>query len=410
MESRIGWLPAAIGLIFLFLSNPSHAQDATAATDRDSLFEKQILARLVKINPSAVPLFEEASRFYHARQYDKAKAGFEAVLQLAPDFPDAERRLGICELQLGDSAGALLHAERAYSTDPSPYNQSALALALVVFGDSSRYPEAFAYAESAANSLPDQVTAQMALLQSGMATFNEKAVQTASQRLVRLAPEYPLPHYFYGIALAQKESWEASERELLEAQSLGVPQEAIEEILAQGIRTHAAIERWKRRGIYTLVAWLATLALLFLLGAFLSKTTLGAVARTQNTGTFHVSRPEQTLRTLYRGVIAITSVYFYLSIPILLVIVLAAAGAFFYLLLQVGRIPIKLAVFVAIATLVTVYAILRSLFVRPRNTDPGRRIDREQAPVSGQLRRRWPQKCKPGQLKPSSLHPVRKLR
>jgi predicted TPR repeat methyltransferase len=75
-----------------------------------------------------------------------AKEGYEQVLALGPDFPDALRRLSSVELELDHVESALQHAEQAYAADPSPYNQSALARALLYTEDPSTAPEALSHA------------------------------------------------------------------------------------------------------------------------------------------------------------------------------------------------------------------------------------------------------------------------
>ena len=240
--------------------------------------------------------------------------------------------------------------------------------------------EALPLALSAANELADDVYAQQVLLKAGVTCREASAIATAAERIVGLVPDAPWAHYYYGISLAQQERWEESERELLISRELGMAQSDVEEILSQGVRLHARMYRWGRRGLIIVGAWAVGLGALFLLGVVLSKVTLRAVARTQATGTFEIGSAERVVRGLYGLVIGITSTYFFMSIPVLFVLVLAAAGTFFWFFLKIGHIPVQLAAFVAIATLFTLYAIVRSVLARSKDVDPGRRLMREQAP------------------------------
>ena len=68
-------------------------------------------------------------------------------------------------------------------------------------------------------------------------------------------------------------------------------------------------------------------------------------------------------------------VYFYLSIPFLLALVLAAGGFLIYAFFAFGHIPIRLVLLVGLAVVVTITSILRSLFVRTKEVEPGVRLD-----------------------------------
>jgi Zn-dependent protease with chaperone function len=59
---------------------------------------------------------------------------------------------------------------------------------------------------------------------------------------------------------------------------------------------------------------------------------------------------------------------------------LAIAGGIAYLFILVGRIPLRLAVILAIAILYTLYSIVRSVFTRVRQEVPGRPLARDEAP------------------------------
>jgi hypothetical protein len=380
MTKTIQRLLVAITVSIWCIWSVATAQQDSARLTRDSLFEDSIASHLTQINPAAVPLFREATEARDAGNLEQAKEGFNEVLRLAPGFSDAERRLCWIELELGDVSAGLLHAGRALAADSGAYNRIALAYALILSGDSTRFAEALRQSQLAANELPNDALAQQVLLMAGVSVRSEFVVRDASEKLVRLAPESPEGHYYYGLSLAWLEQWESSEQELLKAQNLGAKPEAVEELLAQGIRTNAQIDRWKRRGLISLVTWASILGLLFLASAWLSQLTLKTVERAQSTGNLQVSKQESAVRTVYRSVIAATSVYFYVSIPVLMAVVLISAGAFAYFWLSVGRMPVNLVLIVVAGTIVTLYALVSSLFVRSKDLDPGRKLTREQAP------------------------------
>jgi Zn-dependent protease with chaperone function len=278
--------------------------------ERDPALEQEIYDRLVAINPDAVPVFQQATQAMDADDLMAAKQGYEQVLDLAPDFPDALRRLSYVELGLGN-------------------------------------------------------------VESGF---------QACETLVEVRPDYPFAHYVVGMLAAEGGKWERAERELLLAQELGMEAEEIQQALNDGIASQARLYRWLRRGGYTVAGWLVGMGVLFVVGMVLSRLTLAAVQRARPDAQFEVGRGERIVRAVYRVVIALTSAYFYVSIPFVILIVVAAAAGVFYLFFAMGRIPVRLAAILAITTIYTLIAIVRSVFTRAQDQDPGQLLSREEAP------------------------------
>jgi Zn-dependent protease with chaperone function len=369
-------------LLSLFILIPlASAQGGPETPGRDPALEQKIYERLAQINPDAVPIFQEATQAMDSGDWTVARQGYQQVLEMAPGFPDAARRLSYVELALEDVESALQHAQQAYTVDPSPHNQSALARALLATEDPDKFADALAHAKAAAEALPEDIYTQTVLLWAGTMNEDLETLRQASTRLIEIAPDYALGHFYAGLIAADDGKWVKAESELLLSQELGMPPEDVQRVLAQGITSQARIQRWLRRGGYILAGWGAGLAVLFLVGILLSSLTLRTVSRRRPTAQFAIGRGELWVRTVYRVVIAITSLYFYLSIPLLILVVVAAAGGIFYLFLLIGHIPLRLAVFIGAAALVTLYAIVRSLFARVKEADPGRPLSREEAPA-----------------------------
>ncbi|HKB14860.1 MAG TPA: M48 family metallopeptidase, partial [Planctomycetota bacterium] len=124
------------------------------------------------------------------------------------------------------------------------------------------------------------------------------------------------------------------------------------------------------------VVWIAGWALLFVVGKGLSRATLRSIEGPDG-GSAETPR---RLRSQYRGLIAVAAAYYYLSLPVVALLVVALSASIVYAFLLVGRIPVKLVLFLVVGALVTLYAILRSLFVRIRDEDPGHALPEEKAP------------------------------
>lgn len=347
---------------------------------RDPVFEQEIYDRLAVINSDAVSIFQEATRAMDAGDLEAARQGFEQVLGLAPDFPDALRRLSYVELELNHVEAALEYANRAYEIDPSPYNELALARVLLSTGDARDAQEGLTHASVAAEALPDDADANFILLYAGLVREDVNAIRRASAVLVRVAPDDPFAHYGASIAAAYDGKWEQAERELLLARDLGMPAEEVQQVLDAGVSAQARQQRWLRRGAYVVGGWLAGLAILFPVGLLLSRLTLAAVRRPQPAAQVRVGWAERFVRALYRVVIALTSLYFYVSIPFVIVAVVAGTAGIIYFFLALGRIPVQLTVMLVLGALFTLFAILRSLFIRIKDEEPGRPLARDEAP------------------------------
>lgn len=378
--NRAIWILAGCLLLALVVALPAHAQEGDETVGRDPAYEQEILDRLEQINPEAVPIFRQATFDMDRGNFAAARNGFEQVLDLAEDFPDAARRLSSVEIALGDAVSGLSHARLAYSVDPSHYNESALAYALLASGLPENLPESLGHAQAAAAALPDDPFAQYVLALAAYSNADAESLRQGSEAMIRLFPDDPLGHFFAGTVAAEDGRWLDSERELLLAQELGMPAGQVEQVLASGVRTQARIQRWLRAGGYSLAGWAGGLVVLFAAGSALSSITLREVSRVRDAAQDTVTQAERAIRSVYRAVIGLTSAYFYVSIPLLIVTVLGLTAGVFYLFFAIGRIPLRLAIFIGLAALYTIYAIVRSIFARVADEDPGRALFREDAP------------------------------
>ena len=372
----------------LCIAGPARAQEGTQPPERDPQEEQEILDRLAEVSPGAVPTFQRATRAMDAQHWLLAQQAYEQVLSVAPGFPDALRRLSYALLELGDLDGAVEYAPEAYDTDPSGINEQVLARALLERATPADTVASYRHAQAAAAALPDDPDAQLTLFLGALANQEEDGMRQASAVLLRLAPENPVSHYCAGLSATVDGKWEQAEREILAAQELGMPAEAVEGALDSGIRAQARLRRVLKGGAYSVVGWLVGLGSLTVAGVLFSSLTLSTVRRTQISGEFRVGWGEGLLRSVYRVIIAVVSLYYYVSIPFLILIILALVVGIGYLFLIIGHIPLRIALFVGLAALFTLYSIVRSLFLRKREGDPGRPLSREEAPALWSLAER----------------------
>ncbi|HEX5084365.1 MAG TPA: hypothetical protein VFY40_20165, partial [Blastocatellia bacterium] len=137
--------------------------------------------------------------------------------------------------------------------------------------------------------------------------------------------------------------------------------------------------------LYIVLAWIAGLVALFTLGKLYSNLTLRSIEETDPNGA--TGKRENSLRSRYRRLINFAGVYYYISLPVVIFLVLGAAGAIFYVFFLIGRVPIKLALIIGVAAVVTIYKMIRSLFIKIESEDPGRALKSEEAPGLWELTR-----------------------
>jgi len=123
------------------------------------------------------------------------------------------------------------------------------------------------------------------------------------------------------------------------------------------------------------VVWLGALLVLLVAGWALSRAALEAAARVPTVASGRAFGASAFLRKTYGVVLWLCCAYYYVSIPLIVGAVLLLGGGLIYGFFALGRVPIKLVAIIAILVLATVWSILKSLFVRVVDEDPGVRLD-----------------------------------
>lgn len=370
-------------ILFVFLAGCASKPAATSPQPqptRDPNLEKTIESQLKKMNPAAIPVYQEATEAMDADNLEKSKQLYEQVLDLAPNFSTAYRRLGYIELNNKNITRAEELSRKALELESSPYNQTALAIVLLQKDTPKDSQEAFDLASAAVKSLPDDDQANTVLLMSAATINNLDVARQTDQHLLQLQPNSPYAHYMAGLLLASDQKWEQAESELLKSQELGMPAEMVQRALGIGISRNASFTRFLRRGAIGLVFWLLGFGALFLIGTYLSKATIQALNKTGSEASFQVKPEEQKVRSIYRVVVGALSLYFYISIPFVILSLLLVVGGAFYIFMLIGRFPIQLSLMLVLMLFASLFALARSLFSRVRDVPPGRPLYKKDAP------------------------------
>jgi len=352
---------------------------------RDPKKEQVICEKLASVAPGAVETFQRATAAMDNRDYTQAAQLYREVVKKAPAFSPALRRLGFSLAGVGQTDDAIALGENAVKIERSPENLVSLAK-ILAYPDEHKQgtPEQKAWALTLAkeaneqNPSSDDPSYAMLMAQIALDLRREAEFRQATAILVHKYPDQMATHYFNAIRLAMDGSWIAAEDEVKKAQSMGLPAQAAQALLASGIHVRATAWRWVHYGLYLLTAWVCGLFILFVAGKIFSKLTLRFIERADLSSS--VSGAEAVLRQYYRKLINVAGAYYYVSIPFVIFLVLAMAGSIVYGFLVLGQVPIKVVAILVIGAILTVYKMVHSLFVRVNSEEPGRSLSPEEAP------------------------------
>jgi Zn-dependent protease with chaperone function len=130
--------------------------------------------------------------------------------------------------------------------------------------------------------------------------------------------------------------------------------------------------RWWKPALIAFLSWFAGFGLMLVAGAILSRMAMRAARTTDDLSA--------SVRRLYAIVLGISCAFYYASVPVVIAAVLTVSGGLVYASLALGRVPVKLVVIVVVLAGVSVWSMLKSLFIRVRDEDPGMRIDLSEEP------------------------------
>ncbi|MEZ5426726.1 MAG: M48 family metalloprotease [Pyrinomonadaceae bacterium] len=368
--------------IFIFTSFAQMQQ-------RDMAREEKLWEELRQTAPDAVEPFKAATAALDADQYEQSLKLYGQVLEKAPKFQHALRRIGYPLVAVGRRQEALEFSQKALDIERSPENLMGYAQVLTSPGSTGYRPNQPELAQAlsmvkeamtkSTENTPDYAVyaAQLALSAERMEEFNN-IVGTLQTRF----PNEMGTHYFAAIKEGNEGNFSAAESELAQAEQAGMPAEATQDLrsaIAQA-KNESGYWMWEYfyYGVYLIGAWVLGLLLLFIVGKVLSVKTLHSV---ENSNPNDITGGGQAgLRKIYKKVIGFAGVYYYISQPIVmfLVIVLTAGVTLFFF--WVGRIPIKLLAILIIVGLATIFYMIKSLFVRVKEEDPGRALTEAEAP------------------------------
>lgn len=352
---------------------------------RDMQKESMIWEQLKVIAPRGLDDFKAATDAMDSGNYDEAVRLYESVYKKAPGFDHVLRRLGTSLVLQGKIDEGLRFLEEAVDRNRTADNLFALAQLLAYpaenkDGTPRQKARAFSLIKEAAD-LPkvgDDGDYQILLAQLALESQDVPTFRRATEKLVATHQDYMVTHYFNALLAAHDGNRSTAESEIKKAESMGLPHEVAQQFLDSGVHQNARLWRFAVYGGALVGVWAIGLVALFFAGRLMSKRTLRSVEEADpNVVT---SSAELSLRKWYRQLINLAGIYYYLSIPFVIFLVLGAAAAATYISFALGRIPIKLLFFIIAGALITCYKMIRSLFLKFESEDPGRALSRDEAP------------------------------
>jgi Zn-dependent protease with chaperone function len=347
--------------------------------ERDREKESKIEKQLELLDPSMVQTFKDATIAMDEDKNELADSLYSVVNAKVPNFDPLLRRLGVIKSLLGNSEEGIALCEKAVEINRSAYNLSTLAQSYRSLNDENNNLKAQQLFKEAIT-LPngDELDILTGYVE---ASFALEDLISLKEGLVELKLKYPdaiATHYYTAFVLAIEERWKESKKEILKAKEMGLPQEEVDYFLSLGIRNEInKINAFILIGVIVGI-WILGLLLLFIVGKLFSKLTLNAIENNQLETSS--AKPGGWIRSGYKALVNIGGVYYYISLPIILALVVIVTLGIIYLFLIVGTIPIKLTIILIVAAVATIFSMIRSLLIKIDQTDPGRELKKEEAP------------------------------
>ena len=386
--TKYSQLAVLIALLALFA--PLYSQHP----ERDPADEQKIYAELK--TSALIEKFKLGTEALDGGDYEIAIKNYNEVLKTAPKFGPALRRLGYALVGVGKRAEGIASVEKALEGDRTWANLLGMAQVLVTSSDpnfkasKAELDRAYVLLSEATNIQPQPEPDALALVAQVSLELDRPAdFLRMAERLNKEFPDTLQQRYFNSIKLADEGKFDAAVSEVRAAQGLGLSY-AEADRMVEAIRKVEAENypftpyRWYLYAFMGIVAlWVLGLLALYLLGRRFSARTLQTLEDSDPndvTGGGHAS-----LKYAYRRLITFAGIYYYVSQPIVIAVVVVATAGLIYGSFVVGRIPVLFLLGLVFVGAWSIYSLLKSMVFRPKAEDPGRILTENEAPKLWEL-------------------------
>lgn len=376
-------------MMFVFaLVRPAGAATASARQPRDAAKEAGFAAPLREISPGLAADFAAATQQMDDGHMAAAKQAFLGVLAKAPNHAPTLWRLSSLEREEAHKPEALRYARQAVEAQTVWQAQLTLAEALLMEPTQPQdLREAFDLLDALKTQHPGP-SVTIAAITLALARNDLDELGYHVSLLETQAASSPGTYFYKALWLVNSDRLNEAQVALEKAVELGFPQTAANDFADRsGVTEHVRRWRYAKWGIATLAVWLLGLGILFLAGMWLSHKVVRAVESAAGNAEA-LDRSTRSFRRVYGWLIGAGAAYFYISIPIVIAVVLLLAGGVIMAFVALGRIPVKLCVLLAIGAIISVWSMLKSLFIK-RGPEPslGRALTEAEAPALWRLLR-----------------------
>jgi Zn-dependent protease with chaperone function len=367
--ARASLLAVVVGMAVLLDWAPAQA---AGLPGQDPRYEAALREELRAKASDLVETWDRANTDRSEGRSLAARDGYAKIISALPDFDHAHRRL--CSVE-PDHGRAVAACRKALLLRASWENHAGLAAQLA--SDKDGIGEARAEADAAARQKSDEPTVLALQAQLDLAAGDTQAFRTHYATLKHLAPDHPATTGMAVFAALVDGDTGGARDAFARAKNAGaIPPDQvghIEELIARVENTWTPARIAKTFGM-TLAAWLGIILALFTLGSALSKATLRHTEDAEAARDGATVGGTRGLKRLYRLVITVAGVVYWVSLPFVALLVLVGVAAVIYLCLVAGRIPIKALLILVVVAASSVWALIKSVVItlrKRKDEDPG---------------------------------------
>ncbi|MCS7469716.1 DUF1559 domain-containing protein [Stieleria sp. ICT_E10.1] len=229
--------------------------------------------------------------------------------------------------------------------------------------------------QNASTPLPWIATAKLSAQVGNDALFR----QTTSE-FVQKFPNNPHAQYFKGLQSLMDEDWQSAEIALRNAKALGLSDESIAQMLKVAIDNQKWVWEYAEITFWIIMVWLIGLVAIYLLGLLLSRFTLKAIEQDQLDARSFATR---LIRRVYRAVVTVAGVYYYISLPVILVCAVALPLTIGYAALSTPYLNLILLAVILIGGVggvITAVSGIRTAMIRVPESQDGMQLRQGESP------------------------------
>ncbi len=279
-------------------------------------------------------------------------------------------------------ADALADCKAAYEIRNSPENAVILARVLATAGPNRDEPRAKSLLRSA---LPNADFAAATLICELATQLDDMLlVDQCAARLRTIDESSWETQLFTAIAAGFRGEFEDARRALDRAHEAGL-EDATYEVFSKEFSEMLAdaeppVLRYGKQFGWVWLLWIGLAAGLIAAGIALSRMTLSEANRVLTNPEASAHATESRLHKAYATVLWLTCAFYYLSVPLVLLSLVALGAGIILMFLYIGHMPIKFAVIVVVVVCGSVFAVIKSFFAKASDSAPGLALDLSEAP------------------------------